>query len=469
MADLFSLLSLGANALSAHSAASATASHNMENANTPGYARQRANLAATLPAYQLGGSFLGRGVTLQSVTQARDFGAEKQFTVANEAQARSGAQADALESLSTLDPQAAGSLGGSLTDFYSAMRALQQNPSDLSLRQAAVGQAQSVALAFNRTSSDIETARDGIDKKLDGQVSQVNSLATQMASLNAQIRVARASGAEPNDLLDARQSAQDQLVALTGATPIPTNDGDVNLAFPSGAGLVTGDQAAQLTTYADSTNGGHTAFRLTRTDGSGPVALTSMGGTFGGLLAARDGALKTAETSVDNLAFDWANTVNTVHRAGFGLDGVSGRDLFVPGATAAGAASRLTVNAAVVADPSLLAASSSAATLPGDGTNLQTLISTEGSPLSSGLDALDQFTSVVASYGAAAQGARASSDADNAVFQHATDMRQSVSGVSIDEEMVELTKAQRGYEAVMKVFETTFSMLDTLMTLKSST
>src|SRR5213593_950640 len=153
MADLFALLSLGSNALSAQRAAVATASHNLENANTPGYSRQRAELAAVLPAYRLGGAFIGRGVGLQTVSQARDFGTERQWALANEAQARSSAEADALESLSALDPQGAGSLGTGLADFYAAMRALQQNPGDPSLRQSALGQAKAVALAFNRASA----------------------------------------------------------------------------------------------------------------------------------------------------------------------------------------------------------------------------------------------------------------------------------------------------------------------------
>ena len=124
MADLFSLLSLGANALTTTNAASATASHNLENVDTPGYSRQSAQLAAMLPAFQLGGSFIGQGVTLQAVTQARDFGVERQFVTANSAQGFSKAQSDALQSLSALDPQAAGNVGSSIDDFYSALRAM---------------------------------------------------------------------------------------------------------------------------------------------------------------------------------------------------------------------------------------------------------------------------------------------------------------------------------------------------------
>jgi len=465
--DLFSLLSLGANALSAHRSASATASHNLANANTPGYSRQRANLEAVLPAYKLGGAFLGRGVALGTVSQARDFGAERQFALANESSARNEAQATALEALSALDPQAAGALGSSLADFYASMRALQQNPSNPSLRQAAAGQARALALSFNRTAGGIDAARDAVDTRLSSQVAEVNGLAAQMASLNQQIRVARGSGAEPNDLLDARAQVQDRLGALVGATAIPTSDGDVNLALPGGAALVTGDFAGQLSTVPDAANGGHLAVRLTRPDGSGALPVTQLGGQWGGMLQARDGALKSAQEAVDALAFDWAGAVNTVHRAGFALDGTGGRDLFTAGVQT-GAAGRIAVNAAILSDPSLLAAASSALTTPGDGTNLQALIATGSQALTNGLDAFEGIAAAIAGFGAAAGQARAAADADAAILDYATGLRESVSGVSIDEEIVELTKAQRGFEAVMKVIQTTDEMLGTLMSMKSS-
>lgn len=467
MADLLALLSIGARSLTAHRAASATASHNLENANTPGYSRQRANLETVLPAYRLGGSFIGQGVELQTVSQARDAGVERQFASIHKDAARSKAESDALQSLSALDPQAAGNVGSAMADFYGAMRQLAQNPGDLSLRQGVLGKATDAALAFNRTAQGIDGARDALDSKIQSSVSQVNQLAQQMASLNRQVRTARASGAEPNDLLDARQQVQDQLEGLLGVVPISTSDGDVNLAFSNGAALVTGDVAGTVSTQVNAANGGHLDVQVTKPDGTGAATVSALGGTFGGWVTARDGALKTAETSLDTLAFDWAGALNTVHSAGFGLDGVSGRALFDPGATATGAASRLAVSAAVGTNPSLIAASASATTVPGDGTNLQALIGTERQALSNGSDALTGWGSLISNYGATAAKALSVSDADDAVLQHVSGLRDSVSGVSIDEEMIELTKAQRGYEAVMKVITTANEMLDTLMQLKS--
>ena len=289
-----------------------------------------------------------------------------------------------------------------------------------------------------------------------------------MAGLNRAIREARASGAEPNDLLDARTRVRDRLAELTGAQPIPDADGNVSMALADGTALVSGDHAARLGTLPDPAGGGHLSLTLVRADGTGPVPLDAgaVGGRIGGLVAARDGALAGAEQNLDRLAFDLAQAINTVHQAGFGLDGVSGRVLFEPPAGVAGAAANLKVEAAIAADSTLLATSDSAAGVPGNGGNLLRLLATQDAPLSTGQNAAEALSEAVAAFGNAAARADAAFRQDSAVESRLTEMRESVSGVSIDEEMIEMTKAQRAFEAVMRVIETTDEMLETLMRLR---
>jgi flagellar hook-associated protein 1 FlgK len=468
MSDLLALLSRGASSLAAQQNASATVSHNLQNANTPGYARQRAELTATLPAEANGNSWIGRGVDLQTVSQARDRFLESQLPAAQAGKTRASAEADALAAVSALDPDATGGLGAVLGQFYASMRALAQNPGDASLRQAAVGATRGLTLAFNRTGQAIGDARTGLDSQLAGTLETANQAAAQVAALNKQIRLARAQGGEPNDLLDARQKAVDTLAQLTGATPIPTGKGDVNLALAGGASLVNGDRATTLSTVPDPANGGHLGVRLAPGDGSPPqpLSLARLGGTAGGIIDARDGALATAEKSLDTLAFDLANEVNTVHAAGFALDGTTGQALFTVGATSTGAATSLAVDPAVLADPSKLAASGAAGTGAGNADNLQLLIATESTPLSTGASATTALGSITTAFGNSAARAQAVFEQSSGILEQLDAMRQSVSGVSIDEEMVNLTKYQRGYEAVLKVITTADEMLGTLMEIK---
>lgn len=465
MAGLFSLLTTGAQTLGAHRSASDTASHNIQNVNTPGFSRQRANLEAVLPADRVGNALLGRGATLGGVSRAGDAFLEAQLGLIRGEAASSDANANALQAVTAFDPQASGGLSQTLSAFYSALRAVGQNPSQVGLRQAALSAAGALASSFNRTADAVDAARAGIDTQLTFDLPEVNALASKMASLNAQVKLAQASGVSPNDLLDARQQAQDALVAFTGARAIANADGSVSLALASGTALVLGDRAASFSTVADPANGGLLALRLTRTDGTLATDTPAVSGKLGGLLAARDGTLRQALTAVDTLAFDFAGTVNAVHSAGFGTDGVSGRALFDAGAQA-GAAGRITLSAQVIGNPAALATASSLATLPGDGTNLQALVATESSALSAGYDAGTALSNIVGEFGAAAARLQDAAAQDSAQLNGLTTRRNSITGVSVDEELVELTKSQRAYEATLKVIQTANQMLDTLMQLR---
>jgi flagellar hook-associated protein 1 FlgK len=417
------------------------------------------------PAELISGAFIGRGVGVQSITQARDKFLERQLPAAIAARASSTTESDALGAVSALDPDAAGGLSAALTGFYSALRAVAQNPADSAERQAAVSATQSLTRAFGRTASSLEDARTGLDAQIDGTVKDINDAAAGMAALNTQIRTARANGAEPNDLLDARQLLQDKLSQLSGATPVMDAQGDVSMALPGGTALVNVDRAAQLSTIADPTNGGHLALRITRADGSGPIALSTSaaGGTLGGAISARDTSIGGAETALDTLAFNFANAANAVHSAGFALDGTTGHALFTVGATSVGAASQLGVDPTVSANPALLAAATTAAGAPGDNTNLLALINTETAALPSGGNPAATFQAIVSGFGGRAQLTKAMSDQDGAILDNLTQMRESTSGVSLDEEMINMTRAQRAFEAVGKVITATNSMLDTLM------
>jgi flagellar hook-associated protein 1 FlgK len=467
--DLLSILSSSGTSLAAHRAAVAVASHNIDNASTPGYARQQADLVAVAAGDAGSGGFIGSGVRLANVTQVRDRFLESQIPASLAGASRSSAEAGALEAVAVLDPQASGGLGDALSNFYSSLRALNQNAGSITLRQAATSSARSLTLAFRQTAGSLEQARSGLDAQIQGRIVDVNQLAQEVAGLNGAIRSARATGAEPNDLLDARQKALDRLAEITGAVPVPDGSGDVSVTLGGGVALVTGTLAGSLETIPDPTNDAHLSIRAVPPGSSSPIAVSTgaLGGEIGGYLDARDGALATAVGRIDGLAFDLAGAVNVVHQAGFGLDGVTGRTLFDVGTSAAGAATRIAVSAAVANDPRALAAASAASGLPGDATALQAILETERRALGvSGLDPTSTLADLTSQFGGATRSARAIADQDGSLRDHLQTMRQAASGVSLDEELLALQKAQRAYEAVAKVIQTSSEMLKTLMDLR---
>lgn len=462
MPDLFRVLTTGATSLAAQTAAAATAAHNLQNVNTPGYARQRVNVETTIPAEAYGSQYIGRGAVLGQVTQSRDRFLEAQLPAAFGNAAGSAATAGALSAVEVLDPQASGGVSDALAGFYSSLTQLSQNPSDPGLRQAAVGAARTLALAFNQTRASLEDARTGIDRRVSADVTEANGLAAQVASLNGQIRTARASGGEPNDLLDARQKAADRLAELTGATPVPTSEGDVSLFLRGGGALVTSLQAGTLTALPDWTQGGHMGLQLS--SGGITTALTP-GGELGGLVSASNGAIRGAVDALDGLAWDVAGAVNAAHQGGVDLNGNPGIALFTVTAQA-GAAGQIAVDPTITASPRLLATRQGTGGV-GDASNVLALLATQTAALpTSGLDATATLSQITSAFGTSTASAKAASDADDALKKHLTTMRASASGVSTDEELIEMQKAQKAYEAIARVITVTSSMFDTLLQIK---
>ena len=338
----------------------------------------------------------------------------------------------------------------------------------MALRQAVVISSQNLARSFGQTANSIEDARNGIDAKLNGDLDLINTAASSLADLNARIQNAHALGGKANDLEDQRRTAADTLSRLTGGSTYTNEQGDLMFALPGGTALVSGASAGRMSAVPDPANAGHFKVRVAKSDGSlaGDVPVSSLGGEVGGLLDARDGTLKTALNQIDGFAFDLATAMNTIHSAGYAMDGTTGRPLFTIPVSSSGAASQITVNAAISADATLLAAATTLPSATGDNRNILAMMTTETQVLAGGNNPVATLQKITGDFGASASRAQAMSQHDSAMVNHINQLRESTAGVSLDEEMINLTKAQKAYEAVSKVIGTADQMLDTLLKLR---
>jgi flagellar hook-associated protein 1 FlgK len=234
--------------------------------------------------------------------------------------------------------------------------------------------------------------------------------------------------------------------------------------LPKGGALVAGDRAATLSTQVDPANTGHLKVLIRSGDSSvaSDLPAGALAGEMGGLLEARDGTLKAAVDGLDKLAFDFASSMNAAHATGRDLTNATGGDLFVVSAQA-GAARQITVSSTVAQDPRRLATGQGGG--PGDNAGVKALLGVESAALAGGDTPLDTYASIVGDFGADTRAATAAAEHDGALRGHLEQMRDSVVGVSIDEEMVLMTKAQRAYEAISRVINTSNQMLDTLLKL----
>jgi flagellar hook-associated protein 1 len=464
--DLIGVIMNAGQGLGVYRAQVATASHNISNANTPGYARQEAVPTETTPAEEVGrNGYVGRGVTLQGVVQYRDPFVEAQLCTAFNSGSSTAAQSDVLSTITALDPQVEGSVTSALGGFYTALRDLNQNPSDLGLRRAVVDSAKTLTTAFNTTVNSISTARNAIDDNLTAVVDKVNGLLAAVADLNQRIALAVNSGRTPNDLLDIRQNDLDQLAQMVGARPVPDSYGSVNVVLPGGTCLVSGIVPSRLGYQANLDNSNHFDIVFVPQDGGKPVVLNQneLGGQIGGLLSARDNTLGAAESELNRLAFELSTAVNAQHEQGYAMDGLDGYDLFVVLSGPTAAAKNIDVDPTVYADPSKIAAAGASNGGSGDSTNLQAIIATEFQKLSNGLNPQEGFAKLTSDFGIAVNTVNDNAAFDKNLLSDLTSARESASGVSVDDELIKLTQAQTAYNALTKVIANTNVMLDALM------
>jgi flagellar hook-associated protein 1 FlgK len=234
------------------------------------------------------------------------------------------------------------------------------------------------------------------------------------------------------------------------------------LVQASGATLVDDVSSRQIS--VDLAPGGDLRIMSQTAGGSGTdVTRYLTGGKLAGIKEARDTDLKEVASRLDDLAYGIATSVNAQHAAGYGLDGVNGRNLFSTTATAAGAARALSVSSDVANNPDAIAAAGSPTTLPGGSDNAVLLSRLAVAPAVGSRTVAQAYGDLVGDVGSRKAAAADNVTLRSAVTDQVTAQRESASGVSLDEEMVALNKYQRAYEASTKVITTIDQLLQELM------
>lgn len=457
--------------LGSHRGASNIASTNLQNVNTPGYARQRADLEA-IQGSPFRGLLVGGGVNLRSVQQLRDIFVERQLPEARSQHYIAQGRSNGLASLALQEPSSPDSVAARITSFFGAMRALSANPNDVSVRQAVLAESQRLSQSIRRDAQELNDAAVAIDTRVADELPRINQLSASVVRLNQAIREASANGT-PNELLDQRQRAVDELSELVGVIPLRNEAGDITLSLPGGVSLVSAAGSASLSALPDPANNGRVSIVLRRSDGNGTVNLSAndIGGEIRGLIDARDVDIARAAAGLDTLAFEFANAVNAVHQNGFAPDGTTGRSLFVVNAAAPGSALAFALDPAVANNPAGLQAAvaldpATGRPAAGDGRNALALLDVERAALPGGATPVTTSATLVSELGSAQQNAAGEAEATGLRLDRLNQMREETSGVSVDEEMVELMRSQRAFEAVSKVIKIADEMLGTLLNLK---
>ena len=267
------------------------------------------------------------------------------------------------------------------------------------------------------------------------------------------------NGRNANDFRDERDQLVNDLSKLIDIQSFEDGNGNVNVSVGNGKPLVDGVTTWDLTT-ADS--GGVQNIFWNASDGT-TVDITGQisGGELKGWVETRDNLINGYLSDLDALATTIQSSVNGQHAAGFDLNGTAGQDFF----TGTGAVN-LTVNANIVADSDLIAAAGAGEGLPGGNGNAMAIADLQSAATMPGSSTFNSYyNSLVGKVGADVQAATFNYSHQSTMVENLENYRLEVSGVSLDEEMVNLIQFQQAYNAAAKLITTADEMLDSLMSI----
>ena len=331
MANSFAAIEIGKRSLMAHSTQINTAGHNISNADTEGYSRQRVQIKTFDPIYRPDLSReeragqLGQGTSVESVTRLRDELLDQRIV----AQTNQETYWTTREKYYTMIEQVYNepdeiSVRANMDKYWQSWQELSLYPESQAARQAVVTRGDTLAESIQQRYTALSGIGTLINGDIEATVRQINSIARQIGEINNEIVKVRAMGDNPNDLLDRRDLLVEKLGGLANITT-DTRDNDEFMVHLNGNILVQGHIARQFDIEPMTDNNGYS--HVIWADTGNTVQVT--GGTLGALIELRDVDIRSEVQSLNTMTMNFADLVNDVHRAGIGMNNVSGLDFFV--------------------------------------------------------------------------------------------------------------------------------------------
>lgn len=466
-------LEIARRALIAHRQALDVSAHNIANARTPGYSRQRVNLVTTTPIPGSTGRDVagvgqfGTGMEVASVTRLRDLFLDRQYRDRAASLGYWQTKDQVLAEIEQILAEPANSsLRTALDDLWQAWQQLANNPESLAARETVLQRAATVVDLFREADRYLrQELRPNLNSSVEQKVQRVNELAAELARVNERIVYARGAGQEPNDLLDQRDRLLDELARLLPVDTVEEATGAVRV-LAGGAALVDGIRSYRLAVQADPANDNYWRVVWEGT----ALAADLGGGELGALVELRDRVVPDLHRRLEDLAWALATATNARHAAGYDLSGaaVAGQPweqvFTVPVLRGDFRLATLAVNPALASSPERLAAAANPNS-PGDGTNALAIAGLRRQPLADlGNATMDDFyRAFIADLGSQADGARRMGQVQQALTDKIDQQRQSVGGVNLDEELAQLIQYQYAFQAAARLVNTVDEILDTVI------
>ncbi len=483
MSGIRNVIDIAKGALLANQKAITVTSHNIANINTPGYTRQRMILEAN-PPYFANRLKVGMGVKAESVVQYVD-----QFINRNLHQKTSllkeyETKASVLAQLETIFNETnEQGLVRAMNEFWNAWQDVTGNPGGFSERTALLAKGEILTRRFQSMAESLHQVKKEMNTNLKLSIQEVNRLVKQIAALNEKIVFAESDQTAANDLRDQRANHIEQLSGLMGNIYLTDRHGALTVMNEDGMILVDGNHYWEL-----SLNGSAIYWNGIASD----ISQKFQKGKIGAWLDLRDEIIPQYIANLDELAGSLIREVNALHLSGYALSGETGKYFFENLKTApdtpnasdfSGAASYIRLSSDVKGIPSNIAAGGRSGA-PGDNENAMRILSIQtdgsiqirkwdfdrrGAAVSNTVQTEtldDYYRMLVGEIGVLTDETAENQEFTQALLDHLSALRDSVSGVNLDEEMIELMKVQRAHEAASKLVTIADEMLQSLLEMR---
>ncbi|MFK8138313.1 MAG: flagellar hook-associated protein FlgK [Bdellovibrionales bacterium] len=474
MPKLTGIMGIGRRSLANSQVGLQTVSHNIANKSTEGFSRQRIEQATT-PSLGTGGRQVGTGATVKAVRSIKNDYLEKQIQSEMEKLGYNEGQAESMARVEQVfNEQINGGLNRFVGEFFNAFRELASSPESAATRTLVKESAKAVTRDFGRVNSQLVDVQKDIDRQIESEVQIINSYTTEIADLNEKISQIEIRGAIANDSRDRRDLLLKKLGEKIDIKYAENEEGQVTVMAGSTATLVSGFSQNELTVSASPGFNGHrygeARVIFLPTENSTEVDITKQlkGGKIGAALEVRDIVIDGLLKDLDEVAFSMANEVNALHIQGkdrSGRDGVLFFENFPTGKL--NSAANLRINETIDKDVSRIAAAQGSFGL-GDNRVANKISELQYSKvLNNGTSTFDDFyTSVVGTVAVDVNKVNAAAKHQKEIVSQLSNIRESISGVSIDEETTKMIELQKSFDASARLIRAADEMFDTILSLK---
>jgi len=449
MASINSIATAAVSALNCYTAAISVANTNIANAQTDGYTRQRTVLQATGQG----------GVDVSSIQRIYDGFLTRRLRSETTGLGFYEAGQETLTSVESVFTESGSSgLSCSLSDFWNSWDNVVSDPSDSSARTTLATSACTLASDLNSMSSDLSDLQNSIDDSLADCTGAINDLIDRISTQNDNIT--KTAGQDSNTTKDTLDELVTELSCYIGLTTQTDSSGRISISLDDGTPLLEGDTTWSFSTQTNTATGLKDIALVSKSGSTTVITDDITTGKMGACLSVRDNSIPSYQSSLNELASTLITNVNALHDKGYDLNGDKGAAFFT-GSSAADIA----VNSTILNDTDKIAASSTADGIPDNGTIASAIADLQNTAFfNSGTSTVSDFyAALVSKVGSDISIGKSQYEAQQTLVNSYRSQRDSVSSVSTDEEMVNLTQYQYAYEAAAKLVSVIDEIMKTLI------